>query len=265
MPLSEKHLTASSRTGIEVLKILLGYTAAEMIGQTISLLLPEGQMDDTLEILERVRQGERIEHFETRRRRKDGTIIDVSLSVSPVWGHAGHLLGASKVARDITAAKRAQIDLLEREAHLRAILNTVPDAMVIIDEHGIIQSFSTTAERLFGYISGEVTGRNVSMLMPSPYREQHDNYLLRYLTTGEKRIIGSGRVVMGLRKDGSTFPMELSVGEAVGLERRAFTGFVRDLTERQETQQRLHELQAELPIFRALRRWEKWPRHSPTS
>jgi two-component system sensor kinase FixL len=98
---------------------------------------------------------------------------------------------------------------------------------------------------LFGYAADEVVGRNVSMLMPSPYREAHDGYLDRYLTTGEKRIIGIGRVVVGQRQDGSTFPMELSVGEVSGDE-RFFTGFVRDLTERQEHESRIQELQTEL-------------------
>jgi two-component system sensor kinase FixL len=126
------------------------------------------------------------------------------------------------------------------------VLDTVPDAMIVIDSKGLIQSFSATAERLFGYTEAQVMGRNVSMLMPSPYREQHDRYLSRYLETGEKRIIGRGRVVVGLRRDGSTFPMELSVGEMQSGDRRSFTGFVRDLTERQETQRRLQDLQAEL-------------------
>ena len=140
----------------------------------------------------------------------------------------------------------AWVALAEREAHLQSILDTVPDAMVVIDAQGIIESFSNAAERLFGYNAAEVKGRNVSLLMPSPYREQHDSYLARYLATGEKRIIGSSRVVIGLRRDGSTFPMELYIGETRHSARRAFTGFVRDLTERQETQARLHELQMEL-------------------
>lgn len=136
--------------------------------------------------------------------------------------------------------------LREREAHLRSILDTVPDAMVVIDVRGIIQSFSATAERLFGWSAEEVIGRNVSMLMPQPYHDAHDGYLERYLSTGERRIIGIGRVVVGERRDGSTFPMELSVGEMVSSERRHFTGFVRDLTERQETERRLQDLQSEL-------------------
>jgi two-component system sensor kinase FixL len=135
---------------------------------------------------------------------------------------------------------------LEREAHLQSILATVPDAMVIIDEDGMIQSFSAAAERLFGYSADEVIGQNVAKLMPSPYREEHDSYLARYRRTGERRIIGIGRVVVGQRKDGSTFPMELAVGEMRTANRHCFTGFIRDLTERQQTEARLQELQAEL-------------------
>mgnify|MGYP001166024551 CR=1 FL=1 len=133
-----------------------------------------------------------------------------------------------------------------REAHLNSILDTVPDAMIVIDSKARIQSFSAAAERLFGYRAQEMWGHNVSMLMPSPYREAHDGYMERYLRTGERRIIGIGRVVVGERKDGSTFPMELAVGEMILGPDRFFTGFVRDLTERQETDARLQELQAEL-------------------
>ncbi len=139
-----------------------------------------------------------------------------------------------------------QADLKAREAHLRSILDTVPDAMIVIDERGLMQSFSVAAERLFGYSSGEVIGQNVKMLMPEPYRGSHDGYLERYAATGERRIIGIGRVVVGARKDGSTFPMELSVGQMHSGESRFFTGFVRDLTERQHAEQRLQELQSEL-------------------
>jgi len=133
-----------------------------------------------------------------------------------------------------------------REAHVQSILDTIPEAMIVIDERGFVQSFSSTAERLFGYGRAEMTGRNVNILMPSPHREEHDGYIGRYLRTGERRIIGIGRVVVGQRKDGSTFPMELAVGEMKSGDARFFTGFIRDLTERQQTEARLHELQAEL-------------------
>lgn len=147
------------------------------------------------------------------------------------------------VRRQTAAVTR---DLLAREAHLQSILDTIPEAMVVIDEQGIVQSFSSAAERLFGYAPQDVVGRNVKMLMPSPYRDAHDGYLTRYLQTGERRIIGIGRVVVGQRKDGSTFPMELAVGEMKSRDRRFFTGFIRDLTERQQTEARLQELQSEL-------------------
>ena len=104
--------------------------------------------------------------------------------------------------------------------------------MIVIDDEGTIQSFSAAAERQFGWTAAETVGLNVSCLMPSPYREGHDGYLKRYLTTGERKVIGIGRVVVGLRRDGSTFPMELAVGEMRAGEQRFFTGFVRDLTER---------------------------------
>ncbi|HEX2942235.1 MAG TPA: PAS domain S-box protein [Rhodopila sp.] len=225
---------------------IFGYKASDIIGQPMTMLLPPGHEHETEGMLDRLRRGERIEHYETRLRRSDGQVIDVSLTVSPLRDSHGALAGSATVARDITAAKHDRIVLQEREAHLRSVLETVPDAMVVIDAKGIMQSFSATAERLFGYSADEAVGRNVSMLMPSPYREQHDRYLARYFDTGEKRIIGRGRVVVGLRKNGSTFPMELAVGEMVLNGRHLFTGFVRDLTERQETQRRMQDLQAEL-------------------
>src|SRR4051794_13922554 len=137
-------------------------------------------------------------------------------------------------------------DALAREAHLQSILDTVPEAMIVIDEQGVIQSFSLAAERLFGCDADEAIGRNVKTLMPSPYLEGHDGYLQRYHDTGERHIIGIGRVVVGQRKDGSTFPMELAVGEMRSGTQRFFTGFIRDLTERQQTEARLQELQSEL-------------------
>ncbi|THD56395.1 PAS domain S-box protein [Phenylobacterium sp.] len=144
------------------------------------------------------------------------------------------------------AKEQAFAELEAREAHLRSILDSVPDAMIVIDERGTIQSFSSAAERQFGWTPDEAIGRNVSFLMPEPYREAHDGILSRYLTTGERRVIGLGRVVVGARRDGSTFPMELSVGEMRSGERRFFTGFVRDLTERQEAERRFQNVQSEL-------------------
>ena len=132
------------------------------------------------------------------------------------------------------------------EIHLRSILATVPDAMVVIDERGSILSFSAAAEKMFGYSEAEVMGENVSLLMPSPDRERHDSYLHNYERTGERKIIGIGRVTTARHRDGYTFPIELSVGEARTGSERIFTGFIRDLTERQHAELRLQDLQSEL-------------------
>jgi two-component system, LuxR family, sensor kinase FixL len=159
---------------------------------------------------------------------------------------AGIAWGGEQLQRNRVRAATSAREALAREAHLTSILDTVPDAMIVIDERGIIRSFSSAAERLFGYAAGEVLGANIKLLMPSPYRENHDSYLERYTRTGERRIIGIGRVVVGERRDGSTFPIELAVGEMRSSNQRYFTGFIRDLTERQQTEARLQELQSEL-------------------
>lgn len=147
-----------------------------------------------------------------------------------------------------TRAARTQAEVERREAHLQSILDTVPDATVAIELDGTITSFNRAATRQFGYEPGEVIGRNVSMLMPEPYRSQHDGYLARYLRTGEARIIGKDRVVVGQRKDGSTFPMTLAVGETKTKtgDQVFFTGFIRDLTERQESAAQLESAYSEL-------------------
>jgi two-component system, LuxR family, sensor kinase FixL len=152
----------------------------------------------------------------------------------------------SGIFLDIGEEKQLEDTLKTRENHLRSILDTVPDAMIVIDGYGMIQLFSTAAQRLFGYAEQEAIGRNVSELMPEPDRTRHDGYIARYRSTGERHIIGIGRIVTGKRRDGTTFPMHLSIGEMQSNGSVYFTGFVRDLTEHQQTQARLQELQSEL-------------------
>jgi two-component system, LuxR family, sensor kinase FixL len=132
------------------------------------------------------------------------------------------------------------------EQILQTVYDTSPEAIIVIDEKGIIRSFNKTAEKLFHYSSEEAVGQNVKLLMPPYFAEYHDGYLERYRRTGERHIIGIGRIVTGQRKDGSTFPLELAIGEAKTDGGRLFTGFIRDLTERQQFEQRVHELQEEL-------------------
>lgn len=146
----------------------------------------------------------------------------------------------------LVGAKNAETALIVREAHLKSILDTVLDATIVSEQDGTIVSFNAAAVRQFGYAEEEVIGQNLRMLMPQPYRKEHDGYLNRYLITGEKRIIGVDRVVVGQRKDGSTFPMKLAVGEMRSGDKTFFTGFIRDLTEREESAARLEEIQGEL-------------------
>jgi two-component system sensor kinase FixL len=134
----------------------------------------------------------------------------------------------------------------DSEERMRAVVDTAVDAIITIDERGAMESVNPAAERLLGYQTAELIGRNVSMLMPNPDHDRHDDYIARYKATGERRIIGIGRIVVGQRSDGSSFPMELSVGEANADGHRIFTGFIRDLTAEQEAELRLKELQSEL-------------------
>jgi two-component system sensor kinase FixL len=154
--------------------------------------------------------------------------------------------GGEAMRRERLRASARTDELREREAHLQSILGTLPDGLIVIDERGRIQSFSGVAERLFGWTQSEAVGRNVSLLMPSPDLAGHDGYLARYIAGGEPRIIGSAREVMAVRRDGASFPIELSVGEIWVGGRRFFTGFVRDLSERREAEARLQDLQSEL-------------------
>ena len=342
---------------------IFGYSGEEVIGRPIEIIASPSRPGEMKAILGRVRRGEKIERFETERRHKNGQIVRVLLTVSPILDNRGKIIGASKIVYDITAQRktetrleeltdaltlapimvrkldgqillwggglerlygftraealgrksqdllktrfslpldeisaelkrigrwegelahthkdghrlivssywvihrderggndtvaelnldvtqerRSQALLEEREARLRSVLETAPDAIITIDERGTVQSFSQAAEKLFGYLAGEVIGRNVKMLMPQPYQGEHDGYLARYRRTGEKRIIGIGRKVEARRKDGTVFPMELSVGEVGEAgEGRLFTGFIRDLSAREKMEEDLHQAQ----------------------
>jgi two-component system, LuxR family, sensor kinase FixL len=178
--------------------------------------------------------------------RRDGSEFVAELTITPLRDGEGRLRGYAKVLRDVTDRYAFERAVERRERHLESILDTVPDAMIVIDQRGLILSFSAAAQQMFGYAEEELVGRNVSLLMPSPDRERHNSYLYNYLKTGERKVIGIGRDVTGLRKDGRSFPIELKVGEALSEGQQIFTGFLRDLTERQRTEARVNELQSEL-------------------
>ena len=151
-------------------------------------------------------------------------------------------LRSKHARRTRTQRRQAASDLRDSAARLRAILETAVEGIITIDERGVIESFNLAAERIFGYRANEVIGRNVSMLMPSPHREQHDTYLGNYLRTGHAKIIGIGREIVARRKNGTVFPMDLSVSEVRLADRRLFTGFIRDITERKRLEKEILEI-----------------------
>jgi len=237
------HVTFWSNGSVE----MTGWSKVEARGQSISMLY---SLDDIAEgvpadDLRRVLLDGMVEQ-ERWRVRRNGSEFLGHVTLMRLEDASGQPSGFGGICRDITDETATGDAIHAREEHLQSILDTVPDAMVVIDAQGRITSFSAAAERLFGYTEGDLLGKNVSCLMPSPDRERHDGYIERYISTGERRIIGLGRIVVGLRRDGTTFPMELSIGEARFRDHRVFTGFVRDLTERERNEFRLKELQSEL-------------------
>lgn len=230
---------------------IFGWTEEEIIGQPQDILFasPEVQAGTPQQKLDNARANGKVHYRGRWRVRKDGSEFLAEVTIAHIKDEAGKAMGFGHIVRDITTEEASKAAIEAREMHLQSILETVPDAMVVIDQKGIIQSFNGSAERMFGYVADEVLGKNVSILMPSPDSDQHDDYLRRYLATGERRIIGIGRRVLGRRKDGTTFPQELAIGEAIGGGKRVFTGFIRDLSEREAAEEQVRQLQTELLHF----------------
>jgi two-component system CheB/CheR fusion protein len=235
-----KDLDGTIRTWNQGAERLYGYTHAEAVGQSVELIVPRERRDELATIMAKIRRGESIERLETERLCKYGQRIAVSLTVSPIRDEGGTVVSASAMAHDITARKQADDARRVSEERLRAVMNAAADAIINIDPTGIIQSVNPAAERMFGYTASEMIGQNVKMLMPAPYREEHDGYLASYLRTGEKHIIGIGREVEAVRKDGTTFPVDLAVSEVN--QPRLFTGIIRDNSKRKSLEREVLEI-----------------------
>lgn len=220
---------------------LFGLDPEDMIGKPIVEIMGEKAFASIKPHIERVLQGERVV-FEAELEYSAAGRRWVHVNYAPERDDNGVVTGWIASIVDITARKRAEIALKESEERYRAIFETAVDGVVTIDERGVIHSFNPAAERLFGYEPEEVYGCNVSMLMPEEYAKRHDTFLEHYLRTGERKIIGIGREVIGRRKDGTTFPMDLSVSESkLGEGYYIFTGLVRDITERKQAEVTLRE------------------------
>ena len=220
---------------------LFGYRGEELIGQAVEILVPERsrgkhvpQRGDYMGNPRLRPMGEAENLFG---RHRDGHEFPVEISLSPLETDEGLLISAA--VRDVSDRKRSEDALRESEERTRSIVMNVVDGITTIDAQGNIRMVNPTVERLFGYGADELIGRNVNMLMPEPYHSEHDGYLANYLHTGQAKVIGIGREVVGRRKDGTTFPLHLSVSEYTLAGARMFVGVVRDITNRKRRRQRL--------------------------
>lgn len=209
-----------------------GYSRHEVLGRN-PRLLQSGQHDETFyrRMWRALAEGE-IWHGEFIDQRKDGALFDVEATITRIRDAAGSAIGYVGVQRDVSDRKQAERRLAESEARIRAIVETAADGIITIDERGLIETCNPAVEEIFGYAREEMIGQNVSLLMPSPEREQHDGYLATYSQTRQPKIIGTGREVRGQRKDGTIFPLDLAVSELRLGDRCFFTGIVRDATPR---------------------------------
>ena len=225
---------------------LFGYSAQEALGRNVSMLMPSPDREQHDVYLHRhlttghqkiIGVGRQVTGL-----RKDGSTFPLHLSVGRMTIDGKPAF--TGILHDLSRRLEVETALRKSEERLRSIVESAVDGIIVIDERGIIEAFNPAAERQFGYKPEEVLGRNVSVLMPSPDREQHDGYVHRYLTTGYQKIIGIGREVTGLRKNGTTFPLHLSVGEMKTSAGRSFTGILHDLSDRVQLEQRLAEQKA---------------------
>ena len=225
---------------------LFGYAESEVVGRNVSILMPSPFHEEHDQYLERYQTTGQAAIIGTGRqvrgKRKDGSVFPLHLSVGEMFVDGERKF--TGVLHDLTLRVELEERLRASEAKWRAVIDSAIDGIIVIDARGSIEAFNPAAARMFGYGEHEVIGKNVKVLMPAPYHEQHDGYLLRYLTSGNPKIIGSGREVTGLRKDGSTFPLHLSVGETVTEGQRRFTGILHDLTARVALEERLREQSA---------------------
>jgi PAS domain S-box-containing protein len=226
---------------------IFGYTAAEVVGRAISIVIPPDRSSEESEILERLRRGERTEHYETVRRRKDGTLLDVSLTVSPVKDSHGQIIGASKIARDITERKQAEEALGRSEAHKTAILQTALDAILTVDQAATIREWNRGAEKMFGYPKAEALGRKIDeLIIPAEKSEYYHGALVEYLATGVGSLLGRPFELAVMRRDGTKFYSEFAITPNSPAEPTEYTCISRDITERKRAEEAVRESEARL-------------------
>ncbi len=219
---------------------LTGYSVAEVLGKNyVELFLKDTEVVGVLaEVRRMFRGGAATRSYENPIVCRNGSARWLEWNAEIIDDYLGEP-GLLAVGHDISHRKESEEALRDREARLKAVLDTAVDGILTIDECGIVQSMNLAAERIFGFKADEVVGKNVNLLMPAPYRDEHDQYIANYLKSGVPKIIGIGREVTGLRKNGTKFPCDLAVSEVALQGRRLFTGIVRDITSQREAETRL--------------------------
>lgn len=222
---------------------IFGFDADELLGQNVRLLMPapyEKAHDGYLENYRRTRERKILGvGREVMARHRDGTSFPIELAVSEVFD--GSRRTFTGTIRDISARREAETVIREDHDRLREIFDSAIDGIVVIDESGTVLEVNRAVERIFGYTPDKLLDKNVRLLMPAPFREEHSSYLERYLETGKKRIIGIGREVRGLRQDGTIFPLHLTISEGYIDHQRVFTAFLRDLGRLREAEERVRQ------------------------
>jgi PAS domain S-box-containing protein len=210
---------------------LYGYTAQEVLGKPVSILIPPDLTDEFLQILERLSRGEYIDHYETQRLRKDGTRLDVSLTISPIRDASGRLIGASKIAHDITERKRA-------EERLRLVVEAAPNAIIMVARDGTMVLVNSQAEQLFGYPRQELIGQPIELLLPDRFRACHPRDRDAFFATPTSRPMGAGRDLFGRRQDGTEVSIEIGLNPLETAEGTFVLASIIDITERKRAEER---------------------------
>lgn len=224
----------------EAFETITGYSAHEVIGRNLRFL-HRGDLDQhgVVEIRQAISHGHEMKAV-VRNYRKDGKLFWNELTISPVHNKNGELTHFVGIQNDITLRKKSEAALQKSEQRIRAILDAASDAIICIDHRGIIQDINPATEHIFGYSQQELLLENISILMPAPWSYEHDSYIKRYLQTGESQILGKGRELVAKRKDGSTFPIFLSVSRVDHINQ--FIGIIRDISEQKELQKQVLEI-----------------------
>ena len=223
---------------------MFGYTRAEIIGKSISVLIPPELYEEESKILKRLKKGERIDHYETVRLKKDGTRVFISLTVSPIKDNKGKVIGISKIARDITAKIKMEGEVkklaLEKRAEerFRLVVEAAPNAMIMVGKEGKMTLVNTQAETLFGYTRQELLGQKIEMLVPERFRNNHTGHRDGFFADPRTRAMGAGRDLFGLRKDNTEVPIEIGLNPIKTEEGTFVLASIIDITERKRAEER---------------------------